>query len=35
MIPQFEFWSVFPYLVVDGVKFIISKIQGLRGGGYE
>jgi hypothetical protein len=35
MIPQYEFWSQFPFLIVDGFKFILHKLQALRGGGAE
>jgi hypothetical protein len=35
MIPQYDFWSQFPFLVVDGCKFIFHKVQALRGGGAE
>jgi len=35
MIPQYEFWSQFPFLIVDGFKFILHKLQALRGGGSE
>ena len=32
IIPNREFWKALPGLVVDGVKFIVAKIQGCRGG---
>lgn len=35
MIPQYDFWHNFPFLVIDGFKFIAHKFQALRGGGSE
>jgi len=31
MIPQFEFWSQFHLLVVDGFRFVKNKFQAMRG----
>jgi len=33
IIPQKDFWFALPFLVKDGVMFIVHKIKGLRGGG--
>jgi hypothetical protein len=32
VLPNREFWAAIPGLVVDGVKFIIGKIQACRSG---
>jgi len=35
LVPNVTFWSSIPGLVKDGVMFIVNKIRGLRGGGYQ